>query len=134
MASPRRQQGFTEVDCCLETDRLVLLIEGTRTESLADSTAWYLGRNQVHRNLEAARALARGREYAVIVIGEERIADRDLGDPSVGLPHLTTSERRDLMAHFLGCLTWRQVCDKTGLDYGSLPRNVARRTATAPTA
>ena len=127
-------EGFTEVDCCLETDRLVLLIEGKRTESLADSTAWCRGRNQVHRNLEAARALARGREYAVIVIGEERIADRDLGDPSVGLPHLTTSERRDLMAHFLGCLTWRQVCDKTGLDYGSLPRNVARRTATAPTA
>ena len=110
---------------------MVLLIEGKRTESLAESTAWYPGRNQLHRNLEAARDLAKGREYGVIVIGEEQVADRDLGDPSVGLPHLTDDERRDLMAHFLGCLTWRMVCDATGLDYGSLPRNVARRRATA---
>ncbi len=44
-------EGFTEVDCFLETDKLVLLIEGKRTENLAESTAWYSGRNQLHRNL-----------------------------------------------------------------------------------
>lgn len=31
---------------------------------------------------------------------------------------------------YLGCLTWRQVCDATGVDYESLPRNVARRVKT----
>ena len=66
-------EGFTEVDCCIVTDRLVLLIERKRTEGLSESTAWYRGRNQLHRNLEAARELAGGREYAVIVIGEEPI-------------------------------------------------------------
>ena len=121
-------EGFTEVDCCLETDKLVLLIEGKRTESLSESTAWYSGRNQLHRNLEAARDLAAGREFGVFVIGEEEIPEATLGSSEVGLPHLSTSERAELMSHYLGTLTWSQVCDVTGIDYTSLPRNVARRT------
>lgn len=32
------------------------------------------------------------------------------------------------MRHYLGCLTWRQVCQANGIDFDSLPRNVARRT------
>ena len=120
-------EGFTEVDCCIVTDRLVLLIERKRTEGLSESTAWYRGRNQLHRNLEAARELAGGREYAVIVIGEEPILGPDIGDPSVGLPHLTDTDRAELMTHYLGCLTWRQLCEATGVDWGALPRNVARR-------
>ena len=56
------------------------------------------------------------------LIGQDGDLLKRFGDPSVGLPHLTDDERRDLMAHFLGCLTWRMVCDATGLDYGSLPR------------
>ena len=71
-------EGFTEVDCYLETDKLVLLIEGKRTESLSESTAWYTGRNQLHRNLEAARDLASGREFGVFVIGEEEIPETAL--------------------------------------------------------
>ena len=120
-------EGFTEVDCCLETDRLVLLIEGKRTESLSESTAWYSGRNQLHRNLEAARDLAAGREFGVLVIGEDEIAETALGSSERGLPHLNTAERAELMSHYLGTLTWSQVCEVTGIDYRSLPRNVARR-------
>ena len=120
-------EGFTEVDCCLETDKLVLLIEGKRTESLSGSTAWYAGRNQLHRNLEAARDLAAGREFGVFVIGEEEIPEATLGSSEAGLPHLNTTERAELMSHYLGALTWSQVCDITGIDYTSLPRNVARR-------
>ena len=120
-------EGFTEVDCCLETDRLVLLIEGKRTESLSESIAWYSGRNQLHRNLEAARDLAAGREFGVLVIGEDEIAETALGSSERGLPHLNTAERAELMSHYLGTLTWSQVCEVTGIDYRSLPRNVARR-------
>ena len=120
-------EGFTEVDCCLQTDKLVLLIEGKRTESLAESTAWYSGRNQLHRNLEAARDLAAGREFGVFVIGEEEIPETALGSPEAGLPHLNTAERAELMSHYFGTLTWSQVCEVTGMDYRSLPRNVARR-------
>ena len=120
-------EGFTEVDCCLETDKLVLLIEGKRTESLAESTAWYSGRNQLHRNLEAARDLAARREFGVFVIGEEEISETAMGSSEVGLPHLNTAERVELMSHYLGTLTWSEVCEVTGVDYRSLPRNVARR-------
>ena len=120
-------EGFTEVDCFLETDKLVLLIEGKRTENLAESTAWYSGRNQLHRNLEAARDLAAGREFGVFGIGEEEIPETALGSPEAGLPHLNTAGRAELMSHYLGTLTWSQVCDVTGMDYRSLPRNVARR-------
>ena len=120
-------EGFTEVDCCLETDKIVLLIEGKRTESLSESTAWYSGRNQLHRNLEAARDLAAGREFGVFVIGEEKIPAAALGSPEAGLPHLTGAESTELMSHYLGGLTWSQVCEVTGIDYASLPRNVARR-------
>ena len=120
-------EGFTEVDCCLQTDKIVLLIEGKRTESLSESTAWYSGRNQLHRNLEAARDLAAGREFGVLVISEEELSQRALGNPEAGLPHLTAAERAELMSHYLGSVTWSQVCEATGIDFRSLPRNVARR-------
>src|SRR5207249_2024706 len=103
-------EGFTEVDCCLQTDKLVLLMEGKRTESLSESTVWYAGRNQLHRNLEAARDLAKGREFGVLLIAEEPLRDSALGDIRVGFPHLSHDERSELMTHYLGCITWRQLC------------------------
>ena len=97
--------GFRSVDCYLQ----------------------YSGRNQLHRNLEAARDLAAGREFGVFVISEEEIPETALGSSEAGLPHLNTAERAELMSHYLGTLTWSQVCEVTGMDYRSLPRNVARR-------
>lgn len=119
-------EGFTEVDCCFQTDRMALLIEGKRTESLSDSTAWYGGRNQLHRNLEAARDLAGRREFGVVVIGEETLPASALGNPDAGLPHLNPTEREELLTHYLGCLTWRQVCEATGVGFDELPDNVRR--------
>ena len=120
-------EGFTEVDCCLQTNKLVLLIEGKRTEGLSQSTAWYPGRNQLYRNLEAARDLAAGREFGVFIVGEKEIPETALGSPETGLPHLNSAERAELMSHYFGTLNWPQVCEVTGMDYRSLPRNVARR-------
>jgi len=34
-------EGFTTVDCCLETDELLLFIEGKRKDTLSRSTEWY---------------------------------------------------------------------------------------------
>jgi hypothetical protein len=120
-------EGATEVDCLLETDKLVVAIEGKRTESLSESTAWYSGRNQLHRNLEAARDMVAGREFGVLLIGEQEIPEAELGSPDAGLPHLAPAARVELMSHFLGSLTWSKVCEATGIGYTSLPRNVARR-------
>jgi hypothetical protein len=105
----------------------VLLMEGKRTESLSESTAWYAGRNQLHRNLEAARDLANGREFGVLLIAEEPFRDSALGDIRVGFPHLSHDERPELMTHYLGWITWRQLCMATDSDFGALPTNVARR-------
>jgi hypothetical protein len=48
-------EGFTSVDCWLETETLLLLIEGKRTDTVSASTDWYPIRNQVVRILEGAQ-------------------------------------------------------------------------------
>jgi hypothetical protein len=73
-------EGFTEVDCVLETDRLLLFIEGKRTEALASSTDWYPERSQLVRNLEAVREVAKGRTAAVLLVTQEPVADEITAD------------------------------------------------------
>jgi hypothetical protein len=51
-------EGHTEVDCWLETDRLLLFVEGKRSEPLSPSTDWFPERNQLVRNLEVVGELA----------------------------------------------------------------------------
>jgi hypothetical protein len=64
-------EGFTSVDCLLETETLLLLIEGKRTEPVSNSTNWFPARNQIIRNLEVAQTLAAGRQFAVLLCSEE---------------------------------------------------------------
>ena len=61
------------IDCVLMTDRLVISIEGKRTEPLSAATDWYPQRSQLVRNLEAANQLARGRAWASLLMSEEAI-------------------------------------------------------------
>ena len=98
-------EGFTSVDCLLETKSLVLLIEGKRTELISNSTDWFPGRNQVIRNLEVAQVLAGGRNFAVLVCAE---APAELPEEAwtKSLPHLSASEIDELKRHYLGCATW----------------------------
>lgn len=116
-------EGFTEVDCYLETNKLILLIEGKRTESLSAATLWYRKRNQIIRNLEVAAEIAEQerKEFAVLLIAED-VIDFDLADKLMkGLPHMDDGARQKLGEHFLGCITWQSVCDRTGLDFQMLP-------------
>jgi hypothetical protein len=55
-------EGFTEVDCWLETERTVLVIEGKRTELLSAATAWYPARNRLVRNLEVVGHQVNGKQ------------------------------------------------------------------------
>jgi len=66
-------EGYTEVDCYLETPQLVLVIEGKRTEALSASTEWFPQRSQLIRNLEVARDIADNRAFGVLVITEADI-------------------------------------------------------------
>jgi hypothetical protein len=118
-------EGTTSIDCLLMTDRLVLAIEGKRTDRLAPSTAWYPARSQLVRNLEAARDLARGRAFATLLVTEEPDADGDVDAVAASLddaaPHLDDRERAALQASYLGQLTWATVCEALGVDHGGLP-------------
>jgi len=110
-------EGFTSVDCCLETDKLLLLIEGKRTEGFSVATDWYPARHQIGRNLEVAREHAKGRDYAVMVLAEEpvSVSEKDL---DASWPHLDPAVRQEMKARYLGCATWAAVCSATGLDWG----------------
>lgn len=101
----------------------MLLVEGKRTETVSSAVQWYSKRNQVVRNVEAARALAGARDYGVIVCAEDCMPiDETCWAES--LPHLPDDERSDIQRHYLGCITWRVIADKF-CDGLSLPETVA---------
>lgn len=117
-------EGFTSVDCYLETEQLVLLIEGKRTEPIAAATSWYPERNQVVRNLEVARAIAAGcKNYAVLLCAEEpALLPEDCWERS--LPHLAVEDRTVLKQHYLGCACWPEIAEAL-CDGLALPETVS---------
>jgi hypothetical protein len=117
-------EGFTSIDCYLETDRMVLLIEGKRFENVSSGVQWYPNRNQLIRNIEAVSQACNGKNYAVLAIGEHTIEDPDNDSWIKSLPHLTDSQRHDLQVHYLGHTTWAKICEVTGIDYSQLPETV----------
>jgi hypothetical protein len=117
-------EGFTSVDCVLESEHLLIFVEGKRTERISSATAWYPERNQIVRNIEVASAVARAasKDFAVIVCAEEDIKPPD-GAFMKGLPHLSVAERKTMEAHYWGCITWRQIVH-TLCPSLNLPRNL----------
>jgi hypothetical protein len=105
-------EGFTSVDCLLETERLVVFVEGKRTEAISKSTDWFPKRNQVIRNLEAAKERAgSSKEYAVLLCAEKRLEIPESAW-SDSLPHYSPAEIADLRKHYLGCALWGEIRDK----------------------
>lgn len=104
-------EGFTSVDCLLETEKLLLLIEGKRTEPISASTTWFPRRNQIVRNAEVAQALAGSKNFVVLLCSEQPI---ELPSDSwqESLPHKTPAEIEGLQRHFLGCVTRPEITNK----------------------
>jgi hypothetical protein len=121
-------EGFTSVDCRLQTKSLLLFVEGKRKDKLSSSTLWYKERNQLMRNLEVAFEAAEGQDYALLMIGEDAV---DLDDAQVeeSFPHLEGDRRDQLLSHYLGCITWKEVCQTLGVDYASLPETTGATTS-----
>ncbi len=103
-------EGFTSVDCYLETENYVILIEGKRTELLSPATQWYRHRNQLARNIEVAscKGIQSGKNYAVILCTEDPV---DIARNAITgcFPHLSKAEGDELVSHYLGCVTWSQI-------------------------
>lgn len=117
------------IDCILMTDRLVVTIEGKRTEPLSAATDWYPALSQLVRNLEAAKQLSRGRTWGSLLISEVKIADGtdealDAILPA-SAPHLDADEHRELHRNYLGNLTWAEACNAVGLPFSALPETTA---------
>ena len=102
-------EGFTSVDCYLETEHLVLLIEGKRTEPIAAATNWYPERNQVVRNLEVARSCAAGRKNFAVLLCTERPTSLPADCWDRSLPHLSAEDRAELKQHYIGCVCWPEI-------------------------
>ncbi|MBN2465277.1 hypothetical protein JXD38_06610 [candidate division WOR-3 bacterium] len=124
-------EGFTEVDCLLETQKAVIAFEGKRTERQSARVYWLPDRNQVVRNIEAVEQYAErwGKAFAFILVVEQAAKEEEeivLQSVEASLPHLKKSEREELMRHFLGCITWGEACEATVpySDYSSLPHTV----------
>jgi hypothetical protein len=124
-----RFEGVTRLDCMLITDRLVVTIEGKRTEGLSAVTEWYPARSELVRDLEAAKHIAQGRSWASLLLSETPIAGgrpedlaRALPD---GAPHLDDAGRRQLHDAYLGNLTWDAACEAVGIPFATLPDTVA---------
>jgi hypothetical protein len=117
-------EGFTEVDCCLETDHLLLFIEDKGNEPVSSPTEWNPYRNQLFRNLEVARDQASGKAFAALLIAERGSLTVTAEAVEQGFPHLGAEERRQLMQYYLGCVLWKDVCAAVGIDYATLPNTV----------
>jgi hypothetical protein len=122
-----RFEGTSMLDCVLLTEKLVITVEGKRTEPLSAATDWYPKRTQLVRNLEAAKHLSNGRAWASVLISETEIPEGTNAALHTSLPsaapHLSDAERRELHAHYLGNITWRSACDATGLEFSLLPES-----------
>lgn len=110
-------EGFTEMDCLIETDEYLLGIEGKRTEFISSSTYWFQDRNQVARNLECLKEIAdhKGKKYAFILITENGQDPISRNHFIHSLPHDETLAV-ELYNHYLGCLSWDDACKATGIS------------------
>jgi hypothetical protein len=120
-----RFEDVSKLDCVLITDRLVVTIEGKRTEPLLPATEWYPQRSQLIRTLEAAKQLAQGKTWASILISEALLGEASRDDVGrslpVSAPHLDDGARREVHAAYLGNLTSAAACAAVGTPAGSLP-------------
>jgi hypothetical protein len=114
-------EGFTEVDCWLETKRLLVFVEGKRTELLSSSTDWFPQRNQLVRNLEVVGELAAGRGAGVLLVTEQPIRELTEADVAASAPHLDPEAHAALYARSLGQTTWAALADAVGIDFSTLP-------------
>lgn len=116
-------EGFTEVDCYLETENLVLLVEGKRNEPLSSTTMWYPKRNQIVRNLEVAQEIGRrkNKEYAVLLASEKPVEFDFEEDIKTGLPHFNKEENDEIRNHYLGNIYWEDIWAITGRSKEEMP-------------
>jgi hypothetical protein len=117
-------EGHTEVDCWLETEHLLLFVEGKRTDTLSSKTDWFPVRDQLVRNLEVIGDCAGARWAGVLLVTETPEPDLTMERIVASSPHLTDAMVQRLFDRYLGQTTWRTLCERLDLNYLDLPETV----------
>lgn len=94
--------GPVALNCCIETDTLVLALEDARDTPLRSGTPADPHRHQVSRAIEAVRALADGRHFGVAIVASAPFDEPHRTTILEGLPHLEREEAEDLYANYWG--------------------------------
>ena len=126
-------EGESRPDAYLETDSLVLVVEGKRREpSPTNYTAWMPYRPQLIRHMDAAWEVAEGRVVLGLLLVEGKTYDplsvpqKWLRDSekhlqhdqlASSLPHRSDQERQEIGAGVLGAATWQRVCHEFSIDW-----------------
>lgn len=135
-------EGQTQPDVFIETDDLLVVIEGKRTErEPTTSTKWMNERHQMLRHLDCAQEMRGGKCLLgfFIVEGDDASTEvpakwltfaEDTASPeavSSSLPHRGPEEQREIASAFVGVTTWQRVCEEfhdLGLDWKLLPDRI----------
>jgi hypothetical protein len=119
-------EGPSQPDVFLETDEVVLVIEGKRTErGPTTATTWMPIRHQMLRHLDGAWEIRGSRAvYGLFIVESDPARPRDIppvwedfakatvsaGALAGSLPHRRAEEQRRIAEAFLGVTTWQAVC------------------------
>lgn len=117
-------EGYTRLDCLLETADFVLAIEGKRNEGVSRSIHWYPQRNQIVRNLEVLREYAGNKQYALILMNKDGTDPLKDADFALSLPHMSRKTVQEISRHYLGSISWREACEVLNVPYSNLPDTV----------
>ena len=126
-------EGQSFPDAYLETDSVVVVVEGKRTElSTTNKTTFMAKRSQLIRHMDAAWETADGRRVLglLLVEGESpnpmlvpkrwsTASDEQLEPTSLvcSLPHRTAEERDAIAGGVLGAATWQRLCGEFSIEW-----------------
>jgi hypothetical protein len=127
-------EGRSQPDAFLETDTLLVVIEGKRTERKATAvTTWMSSRSQMLRHMDAAWEIRGGKRVLGLMVvegrgGAEAVAPDDHwlieanaqvleATMAKSLPHRGVSDRHQIAEGFLGVTTWQRLCAEFGLGW-----------------
>ena len=131
-------EGESCPDAFIQTDTIVLVVEGKRTErTCTESTKWMDSRSQILRHMDAALEIAGHRKVLGLLIAEgpktnkglrpsKHWSDQEKAQTTQAmiessLPHRTAEQQALIAGGFLGVTTWQAVCSKLGLGWPLVP-------------
>lgn len=125
-------EGQTQPDVFYESDDIIFVVEGKRTEAEAtENTKWMAGRHQMLRHIDCAWEV-RGRKRVLGMLIVEGAGDdqtvpaywQDYSDRlasaevmASSLPHRGPDEQRAISECFVGVTTWQQVCHEFDIPW-----------------